>query len=64
MKILSTGAEIVQVGNQFNVNFGGAVVYSNRIRALAINVGLDREMLESLSVTKIQSNVYYLMKAA
>jgi hypothetical protein len=64
MKILSTGAEIVQVGNQFNVMFNGAVVYSNRIRALAVNIGLDRDTLMGLSTTKIQSNVYYLMKAA
>jgi hypothetical protein len=64
MKIQSTGAEIVQVGNQFNVMFNGSVVYSNRIRALAVNIGLDRDMLMSLSTTKSKSNVYYLMKAA
>ena len=64
MKIQSTGAEIVQVGNQFNVMFNGSVVYSNRIRALAVNIGLDRDALMGLSATKSISNVYYLMKAA
>jgi hypothetical protein len=64
MKILLTGAEITQVGNQFNVVFSNSVVYSSPLRALAISVGLDREMLESLSKTKPQSNVYFLMKAA
>lgn len=64
MKIQSTGAEITQSGSLFNVMIGNEVVYSNKIRMLAVNVATDSDMLKTLSKSRQPSNVYYLMKAA
>ena len=48
MQILITGAEIEKCGNEFQVIYGGCVVYTSSLHACCLCVALDRNYLEQL----------------
>ena len=48
MKILMTGAEVEQCGNEFQVIYQNQIVFSHRIRQCAIMVALDKQQLNDL----------------
>lgn len=48
MKILITGADIEQCGAEFQVIYGGCVVYTNPLHACCLCVALDRNALDEL----------------
>ena len=48
MKILITGADVQQVANKFEVIYQNKVVFSDKIKAYAVAVALDRAQLIKL----------------
>lgn len=48
MKILITGADVQQVANEFQVIYQNKVVFSDKTKACAVVVALDRAKLIKL----------------
>lgn len=60
MKILITGAEIVEQNKQFNVVYKGRVVACNPIKDCAMVMAMQRDLLEEL----LQASNIYQLRAA
>lgn len=48
MKILSTGAEVVQTSTDYRVEYAGYVVFRSSSNQLCVAVALDKPLLNSL----------------